>query len=97
MHNLCLWQPDQERIQQSNLQHFMAEVNRFHGLQLHSYAQLYQWSVEDNPFLAAGVAALRRQGRARQHSGGEPPGDAAYPLVPGQPTQLRRKPAAPPG
>lgn len=46
MHNLCLWQPDQERIQQSNLQHFMAEVNRFHGLQLHSYAQLYQWSVE---------------------------------------------------
>ncbi|MCP3291446.1 acetoacetate--CoA ligase, partial [Aeromonas hydrophila] len=31
---------------QSNLQHFMAEVNRFHGLQLHSYAQLYQWSVE---------------------------------------------------
>ncbi|OZG40395.1 acetoacetate--CoA ligase [Aeromonas sp. A35_P] len=46
MHNLCLWQPDQERMQQSNLQHFMAEVNRFHGLQLHSYAQLYQWSVE---------------------------------------------------
>ncbi|ATL97964.1 TPA: acetoacetate--CoA ligase [Aeromonas bestiarum] len=46
MHNLCLWQPDQERIQQSNLQHFMAEVNRFHGLQLHNYAQLYQWSVE---------------------------------------------------
>ena len=46
MHNLCLWQPDQERIQQSNLQQFMAEVNRFHGLQLHNYAQLYQWSVE---------------------------------------------------
>lgn len=46
MHNLCLWQPDQERMQQSNLQHFMAEVNRFHGLQLHSYTQLYQWSVE---------------------------------------------------
>ncbi|MBP6141524.1 MAG: acetoacetate--CoA ligase, partial [Aeromonas sp.] len=46
MHNLCLWQPDQDRIQQSNLQQFMGEVNRFHGLQLHSYAQLYQWSVE---------------------------------------------------
>lgn len=46
MQNLCLWQPDQDRIQHSNLHHFMAEVNHFHGLQLRSYADLYQWSVE---------------------------------------------------
>ena len=32
MHNLCLWQPDQDRIQQSNLQQFMGEVNRFQRL-----------------------------------------------------------------
>ncbi len=52
---------------------------------------------EDDPLLAAGVAALWRQGGARQHSGGEPPGYAAHPLVPGQPAQLCRKPVAPPG
>ena len=46
MQNLCLWKPDQDRMQHSNLQQFMAEVNHFHGLQLRSYADLYQWSVE---------------------------------------------------
>ncbi|WP_421217809.1 acetoacetate--CoA ligase [Aeromonas enteropelogenes] len=46
MDNLCLWQPDPLRMQQSNLYRFMAEVNRFHGLQLQDYPQLYQWSVE---------------------------------------------------
>ncbi|MEZ7011443.1 acetoacetate--CoA ligase [Aeromonas sp. S13(2024)] len=46
MDNLCLWQPDPLRMQQSNLYRFMAEVNRFHGLQLQNYPQLYQWSVE---------------------------------------------------
>ena len=46
MHNLCLWQPDQDRMQSSNLHQFMAEVNHFHDLQLRSYADLYQWSVE---------------------------------------------------
>lgn len=33
-------------MQHSNLHQFMAEVNHFHGLQLRSYADLYQWSVE---------------------------------------------------
>ncbi|MEH8169129.1 acetoacetate--CoA ligase [Aeromonas veronii] len=46
MDNLCLWQPDPLGMQQSNLYRFMAEVNRFHGLQLQNYPQLYQWSVE---------------------------------------------------
>ncbi|MBL0447064.1 acetoacetate--CoA ligase [Aeromonas veronii] len=46
MDNLCLWQPDPLRMQQSNLYRFMAEVNRFHGLQLQDYPQLWQWSVE---------------------------------------------------
>ncbi|MGL4250515.1 MAG: acetoacetate--CoA ligase [Aeromonas sp.] len=46
MDNLCLWQPDLLRMQQSNLYRFMAEVNRFHGLQLQNYPQLWQWSVE---------------------------------------------------
>ena len=46
MQNLCLWKPDQDRMQHSNLHQFMAEVNHFHGLQLRSYADLYQWSVE---------------------------------------------------
>lgn len=46
MDNLCLWQPDPLRMQQSNLYRFMAEVNRFHGLQLQDYPQLHQWSVE---------------------------------------------------
>ncbi len=46
MDNLCLWQPDPLGMQQSNLYRFMSEVNRFHGLQLQNYPQLYQWSVE---------------------------------------------------
>ncbi|RQM72114.1 acetoacetate--CoA ligase [Aeromonas jandaei] len=46
MDNLCLWQPDPLRMQHSNLYRFMAEVNRFHGLQLQDYPQLWQWSVE---------------------------------------------------
>ncbi|QWL61025.1 acetoacetate--CoA ligase [Aeromonas jandaei] len=46
MDNLCLWQTDPLRMQQSNLYRFMAEVNRFHGLQLQDYPQLWQWSVE---------------------------------------------------
>ena len=63
MQNLCLWTPDQDRMQHSNLHQFMAEVNHFHGLQLRSYADLYQWSVEKTTRFWPLVAALRRQGR----------------------------------
>ena len=42
-----LWTPSQERRSASNISRFIAELNRTHGLQISSYADLYRWSVEE--------------------------------------------------
>jgi acetoacetyl-CoA synthetase len=42
-----LWSPSQERIQSSNMFHFMQWINARHGQYFNRYDQLYQWSVEN--------------------------------------------------
>jgi len=44
-----LWTPSEERIQQANITRFIEQVNTWYGLNLNSYAELYQWSVENIP------------------------------------------------
>ncbi|MGQ9648425.1 MAG: acetoacetate--CoA ligase [Thermodesulfobacteriota bacterium] len=42
-----LWQPSEERIKQANITKFNDFVNKKHGLEIDSYAQLYKWSIEN--------------------------------------------------
>ena len=42
-----LWQPSEERINQSNLYRFIRFVNDRFTLQLNNYAELYEWSVNN--------------------------------------------------
>ena len=44
-----LWIPSEERIQQANITRFMDKVNARQNLNLRSYVELYQWSVENIP------------------------------------------------
>lgn len=46
MSRASVWQPSPELMVQTNLHRFMMEVNRFHSLDLQSYQDLWQWSVE---------------------------------------------------
>ena len=50
-----LWIPSGERRQDANITRFLSEVNARHRLNLSSYAELYQWSVEDIPAFWATV------------------------------------------
>ena len=40
-----LWQPSQQRVQQSNLNEFIQWVTASHP-QVHDYDSLYRWSIE---------------------------------------------------
>jgi len=40
-----LWQPSQERVKQANMTRFIDLVNEKYGLEINSYAQLYEWSI----------------------------------------------------
>ncbi|MCK4424568.1 acetoacetate--CoA ligase, partial [Candidatus Bathyarchaeota archaeon] len=42
-----LWKPSEERIKQANMTRFIDFVNKKHGLEINSYSQLYNWSVEN--------------------------------------------------
>jgi len=42
-----LWQPSAERINDSNMQQFMLQMNTKHQLNMQSYADLHAWSVDD--------------------------------------------------
>jgi len=42
-----LWQPSEERIKKANMTRFIDFVNRRYGLDVDSYAQLYEWSIEN--------------------------------------------------
>src|SRR6266545_4424378 len=44
-----LWNPSEERKQNANITRFIGTVNARHHLNLHSYAELYRWSVEKIP------------------------------------------------
>ncbi|MFT3891665.1 MAG: acetoacetate--CoA ligase [Anaerolineales bacterium] len=44
-----LWIPSEERRQSANITRFISMVNARHDLKLDSYAELYQWSVENIP------------------------------------------------
>ncbi|MFB0559839.1 MAG: acetoacetate--CoA ligase [Candidatus Lokiarchaeia archaeon] len=44
-----LWQPSEERVKQANITRFIDFVNKEYGLEINSYAQLYDWSVESIP------------------------------------------------
>jgi len=41
-----LWRPSEERIKQANMTKFIDFVNKKYGLEINSYAQLYNWSIE---------------------------------------------------
>src|SRR5512146_1230307 len=61
-----LWIPSEERRAASNIAHFMDYLNRTHGLSVSSYAELYQWSIDElDDFWAvmwefAGIRASRQ-------------------------------------
>ena len=42
-----LWQPDDERIQRSQMFRFLQSVNETFSLQLNTYLELHQWSVQE--------------------------------------------------
>ncbi|MFX1598729.1 MAG: acetoacetate--CoA ligase [Promethearchaeota archaeon] len=42
-----LWQPSEERIKQANMTKFIDFVNKKYGLEISSYAQLYNWSIKN--------------------------------------------------
>jgi acetoacetyl-CoA synthetase len=44
-----LWQPSEERIKEANMTQFIDFVNKKCGLEIDSYAQLYNWSIENIP------------------------------------------------
>ncbi len=44
-----LWKPTEQQITNSNMYKFMQSVNARYDLQMTSYDQLYQWSIEKTP------------------------------------------------
>jgi len=50
-----LWKPSEERIKNANVTKFIEFVNKKYGLNLSSYQELYNWSIEDIPNFWAAV------------------------------------------
>jgi len=44
-----LWQPSEELVKRANMTKFIDFVNKKYGLEINSYAQLYNWSIENIP------------------------------------------------
>jgi len=44
-----LWIPSEEKIKNANLTRFLAHVNKKHQKDFHTYAELYQWSIQNIP------------------------------------------------
>jgi len=44
-----LWLPSEERKRDANIIRFLREINTRHALNLQSYPELYQWSIENIP------------------------------------------------
>jgi acetoacetyl-CoA synthetase len=47
MSKLLLWKPSRELIKNANITHFQEFVNNEFSLNLESYRQLYEWSIQD--------------------------------------------------
>ncbi len=54
-----LWEPSKERILNVNITKFIDYVNNKHGLEISSYSQLHDWSVEKIPDFWAAVRQIR--------------------------------------
>lgn len=48
MSSKMLWEPSDERVQNSNIMRFIKDVNTRHGLNISSYKELWDWSVKNN-------------------------------------------------
>ena len=44
-----LWQPSEERIKNTNMYHFMQQVNQRYGKMFRNYNDLYHWSISEIP------------------------------------------------
>ncbi len=44
-----LWQPSEDRVKRANMTKFTNFVNKKYGLEISSYSQLYNWSIENIP------------------------------------------------
>ena len=44
-----LWQPSEDRIKNTNMYHFMQQVNQRYGKKFRSYDDLYHWSISEIP------------------------------------------------
>jgi acetoacetyl-CoA synthetase len=44
-----LWTPSEERKRDANITRFLYNINTRYGVSLHSYSELYQWSIENIP------------------------------------------------
>ena len=42
-----LWQPSPEQIKKTNMTSFINMVNKKYGITIDSYAELYEWSIQD--------------------------------------------------
>ena len=98
MSDTPLWIPSAERAAASQVQAFMAEVDRRHGLRLADYRDLHAWSVA-HPDLFWSLVwdfcdVIGDKGERLVADHGKMPG-ARYPA--GCDTEFRREPAAPLG
>src|SRR5687767_9870524 len=50
-----LWTPSEERKRDANITRFIQEINARHTLDLESYPELYQWSIEYIPDFWAAI------------------------------------------
>jgi acetoacetyl-CoA synthetase len=46
-HNRMMWEPSPESVKNSRMYHFMQQINKDHKLELRSYDDLWQWSVDN--------------------------------------------------
>ena len=44
-----LWKPDEKQIENANMTKFIEKVNEQYGLELSSYEELHQWSIDNIP------------------------------------------------
>ena len=50
-----LWEPSEQYKKQANMTRFVSFVNRKYGLNLESYDELYDWSIEKIPDFWAAI------------------------------------------
>ena len=55
-----LWEPSEERKKQANMTRFISFVNEKYGLNIESYDELYDWSIEKIPEFWAAMWAFAR-------------------------------------